>query len=96
LSDAGINVVTGAFGYTGKYITPKLLSDGHQVRTITGHLDRANPFGDQVKAYPLDFGDPNSLAKNLSKATTSTTPIGSAFPAAAPPMTPPWKTPRHW
>jgi NADH dehydrogenase len=70
LDDAGMNVVTGAFGYTGRYITQKLLSDGRQVRTITGHPDRANPFGDQVKAYPLDFGDPKALAENLSGATT--------------------------
>ena len=60
-----MNVVTGAFGYTGKYIARKLLSTGHEARTPTGHPGRANPFGDQVKAYPLDFGDPDALAAQL-------------------------------
>jgi len=70
LNDSDMNVVTGAFGYTGRYITQKLLSDGRQVRTITGHPDRENPFGDRVKAYPLDFSNAKELAENLSGATT--------------------------
>ena len=70
MNNSDLNVVTGAFGYTGRYITQKLLSDGRKVRTVTGHPDRENPFGDQVKAYPLDFSDPKSLAENLSGATT--------------------------
>ena len=32
-----LNVVTGAFGYTGRAIARKLLAAGHEVRTITGH-----------------------------------------------------------
>ena len=35
-SDEEFHVVTGAFGYTGKYITQRLLSLGKKVRTITG------------------------------------------------------------
>jgi NADH dehydrogenase len=70
LNDAGVNIVTGAFGYTGKYIARRLLSAGHEVRTLTGHPERDNPFGDQIKAYPLDFGDPDALARDLSGAVT--------------------------
>jgi NADH dehydrogenase len=70
LNDAGVNIVTGAFGYTGRYIARKLLSTGHEVRTLTGHPERDNPFGDQVKAYPLDFSDPDALARDLSGAVT--------------------------
>ena len=36
-NQAEINVVTGAFGYTGKYITHLLLASGVQVKTFTGH-----------------------------------------------------------
>ncbi|MEE3141611.1 MAG: hypothetical protein VX307_03370 [Chloroflexota bacterium] len=36
-NQAAINVVTGAFGYTGKYITHLLLASGVQVKTLTGH-----------------------------------------------------------
>lgn len=70
MNNSDVNVVTGAFGYTGKYIARKLLSEGHEVRTLTGHPGRISPFGNQVQAYPLDFGDPDALAQNLSGATT--------------------------
>ncbi len=39
-----LHVVTGAFGYTGKYIARRLLDIGHRVRTLTGHPDRPNHF----------------------------------------------------
>ena len=70
MKNTDLNVGTGAFGYTGRYIARKLLSAGHEVRTLTGHPQRANPFEGQVKAYPLDFGDPDALARDLSGATT--------------------------
>ena len=70
MNNSDLNVVTGAFGYTGRYITQKLLSNGHEVRTITGHPGRVSPFGDRVKAFPSDFGDPDALARNLSGAAT--------------------------
>ena len=44
-----VNVITGAFSYTGKYITRRLLAMGKQVRTLTGHPNNPNPFGDAVK-----------------------------------------------
>lgn len=47
--------VTGAFSYSGKYITRRLLERGEEVITLTGHPDRPDPFGGRVKAYPLDF-----------------------------------------
>ncbi|SFR17239.1 hypothetical protein [Desulfoscipio geothermicus] len=36
MSNSKVNVVTGAFGYTGKYITRRLLAMGKQVLTLTG------------------------------------------------------------
>ena len=50
--------VTGAFSYSGKYITRRLLERGEEVITLTGHPNRPDPFGGKVKAYPLDF-DPS-------------------------------------
>jgi len=70
MNNSDLNVITGAFGYTGRHIAQKLLFAGHKVRTITGHPGRSSPFGDRVKACPLDFGDPDALAENLSGATT--------------------------
>jgi uncharacterized protein YbjT (DUF2867 family) len=62
-------VVTGAFGYTGKYLTQRLLSAGKRVRTITGHPSRANGFGNQVEIAPMDFGDPGGLVQSLRGAS---------------------------
>ncbi|MBN2115037.1 MAG: NAD(P)H-binding protein [Anaerolineales bacterium] len=51
--------VTGAFSYSGKYITRRLLARNEEVITLTGHPNRPDPFGGKVKAYPLDF-DPSA------------------------------------
>jgi uncharacterized protein YbjT (DUF2867 family) len=64
-----LDVVTGAFGYTGKYITRQLLHAGRRVRTITGHPQRANFFGNQVEIASMDFSDPASLARSLQGAS---------------------------
>ena len=64
------HVVTGATGYTGRYITRRLLEAGHQVRSLTGHPDRPSPFGDRVAAIPYDFDDPTGLARSLEGADT--------------------------
>ena len=46
-----IHVVTGAFGYSGKYIATRLLDAGYRVRTLTNSLHRSKPFGEKVKAH---------------------------------------------
>jgi uncharacterized protein YbjT (DUF2867 family) len=63
-----VAVVTGAFGYTGRYITELLLRRSIKVRTLTGHLDRFNPFGDNVEVLPFNFDDPHALTRNLEGA----------------------------
>jgi NADH dehydrogenase len=55
--------VTGAFSYSGKYITKRLLERGEEVITLTNHPDR-DPFNGKVKAYPLDF-DEAGMTKSL-------------------------------
>ena len=47
--------VTGAFSYSGKYITKRLLAGGEEVITLTGHPNHPDPFNGKVKAYPLNF-----------------------------------------
>lgn len=49
--------VTGAFSYSGKYITKRLLDCNEEVITLTGHPDRPDPFGGKVETYPLDFDE---------------------------------------
>lgn len=61
-----MNAVTGAFGYTGKYIARRLLELGEPVITLTGHPQRASEFGGAVKAFPFRFDDPGAMAKSLA------------------------------
>ena len=65
---AELHVVTGAFGYSGKYIAAKLLAKGHRVRTLTNSGGRANPFGGQVEARPFNFDDRPRLVESLRGA----------------------------
>lgn len=60
-----IHMVTGAFGYSGKYIAAELLNKGHNVHTITYSVNRENPFGDKVKVHPFNFENPDKLAESL-------------------------------
>ncbi len=65
-----LNVVTGALGYTGRYIARALLERGARVRTLTAHPSQPNPFGEQLEIAPMDFGSPESLTRSLEGATT--------------------------
>jgi len=64
-----LHVVTGAFGYSGKYVTTRLLNEGHRVRTLTNSVNRANPFGGKVEAHPFNFDNPDQLVESLRGAT---------------------------
>jgi len=64
-----LDVVTGAFGYTGKYITQRLLEVGRRVRTITGHPKRTNGFANQVEIASMDFSDRSGLVRSLRGAS---------------------------
>jgi uncharacterized protein YbjT (DUF2867 family) len=65
MSEQQIHAVTGAFGYSGKYIAQRLLNKGHRVITLTSSVHRPNPFGERVKAYPFHFDDPDKLVQSL-------------------------------
>lgn len=67
---ASLHAVTGALGYTGKYIARELLARGERVRTFTRpHPNRPNPFGAQIEIAPLDFSNFDELVRNLSGAS---------------------------
>lgn len=57
--------VTGAFGYSGRYIAQRLLNAGHTVITLTHSLKRENPFGQRVQAFPFHFDQPERLTESL-------------------------------
>jgi uncharacterized protein YbjT (DUF2867 family) len=68
-NDTGLDVVTGAFSYSGAAIAKALIATGRTVRTVTGHPERS---GDHpgIEARPLDFDDQLGLVKSLRGATT--------------------------
>jgi uncharacterized protein YbjT (DUF2867 family) len=57
--------VTGAFGYSGRRITERLLAAGVAVRTLTNSPKRPNPFGDQVQVFPYNFERYGELVQSL-------------------------------
>lgn len=65
-----LNVVTGAFSYTGKYITQRLLSMGKRVKTLTDRSALENPFGNQVSISSFNFDNLSLLTDSLRGAMT--------------------------
>jgi uncharacterized protein YbjT (DUF2867 family) len=57
--------VTGAYGFSGKYIARRLLDLKHDVITLTNSPHRGNPFGELVKAFPYNFSKPQELENSL-------------------------------
>ncbi len=64
-----LHAVTGSFGYSGKYITHRLLVEGKSVITLTNSLHRSNPFGNSVKAVPFNFDQPKKLTESLQSVS---------------------------
>jgi len=64
-----VHVVTGAFGYSGRWIAKELLSRGKSVRTLTNAVGRDDPFQDKIEVHPLDFSNHESLVSSLQGAT---------------------------
>ena len=61
-------VVTGAFSYTGRYVTRRLLDLGVRVRTLTRSPNAEDPFGGRVEVAPLDFSDADGLRRSMQGA----------------------------
>jgi uncharacterized protein YbjT (DUF2867 family) len=65
-----MDAVTGAYGYTGRYLTQRLLDQGREVRTLTGDPSRPDPFGGRVPAFPFSFTNPGRLVETLRGVRT--------------------------
>lgn len=68
MSKPDLHVVTGAFGFSGRYIAERLLAKGVRVRTLTSRTPPAGPLGDRVEVAPLSFSEPNVLTRSLRGA----------------------------
>ena len=67
---ATVDVVTGAFSYTGSFIARRLLAAGHQVRTLTNNPTPPPDLAGNVAASPLDFDDADGLVRFMRGADT--------------------------
>ncbi|MCF6227968.1 MAG: NAD(P)H-binding protein [Planctomycetes bacterium] len=63
-----LHVVTGAFGYSGKYLSRMLLKAGHKVRTLTNSPDREHDFGDSIEVHKFNFDDIDKLTESMRGA----------------------------
>lgn len=64
-----IDVVTGAFSYSGAAIARAVEASGRRVRTLTGHPQRA-PAGSSIDVRALAFDDPPALVESLRGVRT--------------------------
>jgi len=65
-----IDVVTGAFSYSGRFVAAELLERGRGVRTLTNHPNPRDPLAPRIPAQPLDFDDSTALVSALTGAHT--------------------------
>lgn len=63
------HVITGAFGFSGKYIAKLLLEKGYHVRTLTNSTNWHNSFDKNIQTYPYNFDKPDKLVQNLQGAS---------------------------
>ncbi len=69
-TETPLDLVTGAFSYSGSHIAQRLLDAGHRVRTLSFHPTRHHPLQASIQAFPYQFDDPASLARSLEGVST--------------------------
>jgi uncharacterized protein YbjT (DUF2867 family) len=70
VTTAQLDLVTGAFSYSGSHIARRLLDAGHRVRTLSFHPDRPHPLQGSVEALAYRFEDPAALARSFEGVST--------------------------
>jgi NADH dehydrogenase len=65
-----VDLVTGAFSYSGSRIAERLLNADGCVRTLTSHPDRPHPLRADIESFPYSFDDPVALTRSLEGVRT--------------------------
>jgi uncharacterized protein YbjT (DUF2867 family) len=65
-----VDLVTGAFSYSGSHIAERLLKADGRVRTLTFHPGRPHPLQADVESFPYSFDDPVALTRSLEGVRT--------------------------
>jgi len=76
-----LDVVTGAFGFTGSRIAERLLAGGREVRTIS-RRPAAGPLAARVAVQPYGFSQPDELRERLVGADALYITYWMRFPRA--------------
>jgi NADH dehydrogenase len=66
MTNKSIHAVTGAFGYSGRYLATRLLAEGREVVTLTNSAPGDHPLKDRVRPFPLSFDEPDKLTQSLA------------------------------
>ncbi len=69
-TETPLDLVTGAFSYSGSHIAQRLVDAGHRVRTLSFHPGRQHPLQGSVQAFPYQFDDAAALARSLEGVST--------------------------
>jgi uncharacterized protein YbjT (DUF2867 family) len=69
-NDPPVDLVTGAFSYSGSRIAERLLDADGRVRTLTFHPDRPHPLRAAIPSSPYRFDDPVALTRSLEGVRT--------------------------
>jgi NADH dehydrogenase len=64
---SGLDLVTGATGYSGSYVARLLLSRGSEVRTLTREVDRVPS---QIQGFPYRFDEPHRMVEAFQGVDT--------------------------
>jgi len=78
-----VDVVTGAFSYTGRAIAEELLRRGRQVRTLTRRNVPRDPLSDRIDRAELQFRDEAALRRALTGGDTLYNTYWIRFPHGA-------------
>ena len=62
--------VTGAFGFTGRALTERLLEAGHDVVTLSRRSGKGDPLAGHITVRPLDLERPDELRASLDGVET--------------------------
>jgi NADH dehydrogenase len=59
------DVVTGAYGFTGRFIARRLMAQERSVRTLTNHPQREGAEDIKAEVAPLQFADRDALVESM-------------------------------
>jgi uncharacterized protein YbjT (DUF2867 family) len=66
--EAGFDVVTGAFSFTGRFIAQRLMAQERRIKTLTNHPQRAGAEEIKAEVAPLQFTDRDALVESMRGA----------------------------